>query len=50
MNYYKYWGKTDSGGSYHLLVYHSLDVAAVGKVWLELKTRKNRSLSTFQTV
>ncbi len=35
MDYYKYWGKTDSGGNYHLLVYHSLDVAAVGKVWLE---------------
>lgn len=29
---YQYWGKTDrnGGGSYHPLVYHSLDVAAVG--------------------
>ncbi len=34
MVYHKYWGKTDSGGDYHLLVYHCLDVAAVGKVWL----------------
>lgn len=32
---YKYWGKADKDGDYHLLVYHSLDVAAVGKVWLE---------------
>ncbi|OQY40265.1 MAG: hypothetical protein B6229_02165 [Spirochaetaceae bacterium 4572_7] len=31
---YDYWGKAD-GDSYHLLVYHCLDVAAVGKVWLE---------------
>ncbi len=34
MDYHKYWGKTNSGGGYHLLVYHCLDVAAVGKVWL----------------
>ncbi len=32
---YKYWGKADKEGNYHLLVYHCLDVAAVGKVWLE---------------
>jgi CRISPR-associated endonuclease/helicase Cas3 len=35
--YYKYWGKADKNDSekyYHLLVYHSLDVAAVGSVWL----------------
>ena len=31
---YQYWGKA-SEDSYHLLVYHCLDVAAVGKVWLE---------------
>jgi hypothetical protein len=43
--YYKYWGKAkkpesgkDEDPSYHLLVYHCLDVAAVGKVWL----KKNR--------
>ena len=29
---YKYWGKADKDGKYHLLVYHCLDVAAVGKV------------------
>lgn len=29
--YFKYWGKTEKGGDkYHLLVYHCLDVAAVG--------------------
>ena len=37
-SYYRYWGKAkkqpDSDGlDYHLLVYHSLDVAAVGYVW-----------------
>jgi CRISPR-associated endonuclease/helicase Cas3 len=31
---YKYWGKA-SQNTYHLLLYHCLDVAAVGKVWLE---------------
>ncbi len=34
MSIYKYWGKA-SEDAYHLLVYHCLDVAAVGKVWLE---------------
>lgn len=29
---YRYWGKTD-GDRYHLLIYHTLDVAAVGAVW-----------------
>lgn len=29
--YYRYWGKAEKGGDkYHLLVYHCLDVAAVG--------------------
>lgn len=32
---YKYWGKADKDNNYHLLVYHCLDVSAVGKVWLE---------------
>ena len=31
-DYYNYWGKADKEGNYHLLVYHSLDVAAVGEV------------------
>jgi CRISPR-associated endonuclease/helicase Cas3 len=40
-NYYSYWGKAspaDVGGSknYHLLVYHALDVAAVGSNLLSL--------------
>ena len=37
---YKYWGKAQANAGdgmpdYHLLVYHCLDVAAVGKVLLE---------------
>lgn len=32
---YNYWGKADKENNYHLLVYHCLDVASVGKVWLE---------------
>ncbi len=35
VNYYQYWGKAKKTGDesldYHLLVYHCLDVAAVGK-------------------
>ena len=35
-NYYRYWGKASKDdGKYHLLVYHSLDVAAVGRTLLE---------------
>ena len=35
-SYFKYWGKAkrnaeDDGEAYHLLAYHSLDVAAVGR-------------------
>jgi len=37
--YYRYWGKADTNydgaPKWHLLVYHCLDVAAVGRVWLE---------------
>lgn len=33
--YYQYWGKTSEDGGYHLLPYHCLDVAAVGKTWWE---------------
>lgn len=29
-DYYRYWGKAGKDGSYHLLPYHCLDVAAVG--------------------
>ncbi len=35
MTYFNYWGKTNKAGEYHLLVYHCLDVAAVGKKLLE---------------
>lgn len=34
VNYYRYWGKASRDKEemkYHLLVYHSLDVAAVGR-------------------
>ena len=35
-SFYKYWGKVSKkDGDYHLLVYHCLDVAAVGRVLLE---------------
>ncbi len=35
-SYYRYWGKAERDGeSYHLLPYHSLDVAAVGHVLLK---------------
>ncbi|MBN2435155.1 MAG: CRISPR-associated helicase Cas3' [Spirochaetes bacterium] len=34
-DYFKFWGKTDNEGNWHPLVCHMLDVAAVGKVWLE---------------
>jgi len=33
--YYQYWGKADKVSQSHLLVYHCLDVAAVGQVFLE---------------
>lgn len=32
---YKYWGKKPKGESKHLLIYHCLDVAAVGHVFLQ---------------
>ncbi|MBI9082993.1 MAG: CRISPR-associated helicase Cas3' [Desulfobacterales bacterium] len=34
-SYFKYWGKTSKEGSFHLLPYHCLDVAAVGKIQLD---------------
>ncbi|HTO15363.1 MAG TPA: CRISPR-associated helicase Cas3' [Edaphocola sp.] len=37
--YYKYWGKCDDENNYHLLIWHCLDVAAVGKVYLEQNHR-----------
>lgn len=38
-SYFRYWGKTAENGSYHLLPYHCLDVAAVG--WLLLAPDKS---------
>jgi len=40
-NYFRYWGKAKSENQtadYHLLVFHSLDVAAVGRLLLEQNT------------
>jgi CRISPR-associated endonuclease/helicase Cas3 len=31
--FFRYWGKADKDGSYHLLPYHCLDVAAMAKTW-----------------
>lgn len=33
--YFNYWGKTGKDGTYHLLPYHCLDVAAVASAWWE---------------
>ncbi len=50
--YYKYWGKAkkpesgkDGDASYHLLVYHCLDVAAVAYNLLEPKTRRCKDMA-----
>mgnify|MGYP001826780125 CR=1 FL=1 len=40
---YKYWGKAGPDGSYHLLPYHCLDVAAVASVWWNLSPSIQRS-------
>ncbi|WP_075187560.1 CRISPR-associated helicase/endonuclease Cas3 [Teredinibacter haidensis] len=50
--YYKYWGKakldpSGEGSDYHLLAYHSLDVAAVGWLFLDPESRLNRDISVF---
>ncbi len=42
--YYQYWGKADKA-QYHLLAYHCLDVAAVGKVFLEQHESLRQSLA-----
>lgn len=43
MNYLNYWGKADIDNNYHLLVYHSMDVAAVGYSYL----KKSKKLTSF---
>ncbi len=35
--WHRYWGKSDKDGGFHLLPYHSLDVAAVGHVLLRMR-------------
>lgn len=42
-SYFRYWGKTAENGSYHLLPYHCLDVAAVTAVWWKSSTTIRRS-------
>ena len=42
-DYYKYWGKADTEGNYHLLVYHCLDVAAVAAYWFDNSRAIQRS-------
>jgi len=50
MDFYSYWGKARpndvSGPAYHLLAYHSLDVAAVGSVLLRRDEQMRRRLVT----
>ena len=41
--YFHYWGKTSEDGSYHLLPYHCLDVAAVAAVWWDASPTIRRS-------
>ena len=53
--YFKYWGKAkrdhrETGDDYHLLVYHSLDVAAVGWSLLNSDSRLARDLAAFLEV
>jgi CRISPR-associated endonuclease/helicase Cas3 len=43
--YYKYWGKADKEGNYHLLPYHCLDVAAVAWHLLKPETQRCKDLS-----
>jgi len=45
-SYYKYWGKADKAdGRFHLLPYHCLDVAAVGRELLRNDERLRRMLT-----
>lgn len=50
MSIYKYWGKAESKGGYHLLPYHSLDVAAVGDVMMEMNPMTLEKFSELSTV
>ena len=52
--YYRYWGKADpnhpGGPKWHALVYHCLDVAAVGKVLLEKNPLLLKQLSRLSSI
>jgi len=52
--YFKYWGKADpdhpGGPRWHALVYHCLDVAAVGKVLLEKNPLLLKQLSRLSSI
>ena len=52
--YYQYWGKArktaDGKWQYHLLPYHCLDVAAVGRVWVENDLALRERLSAAFTI
>jgi CRISPR-associated endonuclease/helicase Cas3 len=46
-SYFRYWGKAEKDGpGYHLLPYHCLDVAAVGRVLLSSNTALRRKFTT----
>ncbi len=51
-DYFKYWGKADKDDptKYHLLPYHCLDVAAVGKILLEKKPFLLKQLSRLSCI
>lgn len=51
-SYFKYWGKArkdpvTEGADYHLLPYHCLDVAAVGKLLLSSEKKLTKDLASF---
>ncbi len=45
MTYWMYWGKADQDGGYHLLPFHSLDVAACSAILLDARPRLSQRLS-----
>lgn len=51
---YRYWGKArpddETGSAYHLLPYHCLDVAAVGKILLEKNPFLLKQLSRLSSI
>ena len=45
-SYFKYWGKASKDGSYHLLPYHCLDVAAVGNLLIRASPLLRKRFAT----